>query len=139
MRSTEARRKKLTEGSRRVGISAVVTTIVVIVAAILGAVPAVLVVVSAGLVIVSTILTVIASVAARLIVLSEQVEISKGRQDKAFRQTYLTGHKIIRLRDEEGNGELGDEEENKRDLEALHDSLHRRMGGKVRGIWVGEK
>ena len=84
MRSTEARRKKLTEGSRRVRISAVVTTIVVV-AAVLGAVPAVLVVVSAGLVIVSTILTVIASVAARLIVLSEQVEINKGRQDKVFR------------------------------------------------------
>jgi len=51
----------------------------------------------------------------------------------------LTGYETIRLRDEEGSGELGNNEEDERELEALHDSLYRWKGGQARGIWVWEE
>jgi len=51
----------------------------------------------------------------------------------------LTGCKTIRLRDEEGSGELGNNEEDEREFEALHDSLYRWKEGQVRGIWVWEE
>jgi len=112
------------EGSIRIAISpitavviatagAVVTTVVVVVTTVVVVVTAVVVVVTA--VVIATGLGVVAAVAARLII-------------------DLTGYKTIRLRDEEGSGELGNSEENERELKALHGSA---CGWKGKsGIWI---
>jgi hypothetical protein len=49
----------------------------------------------------------------------------------------LTGHKTIQVRDGEGDGEMGNGKENKREREALHDSLDRWKEGKVKEVCVG--
>jgi len=53
-------------------------------------------------------------------------------------QTYLTGYKTTRLGDEKGDGELGNNEENERELKALHGSCPDGSEGKSE-ILVREK
>lgn len=60
-----------------------------------------------------------------------------GNDGKSSGRTYLASYETIRLRDEEGDGELGNDKENERELERLHDSLCRREG-KSEGFWSGE-
>ena len=48
-----------------------------------------------------------------------------GNDGKSSGRTYLASYETIRLRDEEGDGELGNDKENERELERLHDSLCR--------------
>jgi len=50
----------------------------------------------------------------------------------------LTGYNTTRLRDEEGNGELGNSKENKRELEGLHGSCPDGSEGKLKRFWWGE-
>jgi len=52
-------------------------------------------------------------------------------------QTHLTGYKAIRLWDEEGDGELGNNEGNERELETLHRSRPDGSEGKLKRFWSG--
>ena len=107
---------------------------------IIPSITAVRAVVSTGLVVISIVRTVVSTslvVSTGLvlvsIVLSERVISVTGRWNE-FGWTYLTGYNTIRPRDEEGNRELCNDEENERDLEALHGSIQ--MG---RDVGLGEK
>ena len=49
----------------------------------------------------------------------------------------MTGYETTRLRDEEGDGELGNSEEHERELETLHGSCPDGSDGESERFWLG--
>lgn len=106
------------KGGLRVRIRSTTTVVVVIVAAAgLVVVAAALVVVPATLVVIPAVLVVIATVLAIAVAAILAVAVTAILTVAvAAEPIVLTGYKAIRLRDEEGNGELGNDKKNEREL-----------------------
>lgn len=83
--------------------------------------------------------TVIAAIVATVItaIVTAVIATIPSAASAAAKPIVLTGHEAARLRDEEGDGELGDNEENEGELEALHGSCPDGRELKLTRFWSG--